>query len=78
MAHSAMTVAKRAAVTLTPSQLLGMADYGHLSDGAVANVAVWSGDPFETSTRVEALFVRGEPVELTSRQTALFERYRDR
>ena len=66
------------AVTLTPAQLLGMTEHGHLSAGAVANVAVWSGDPFETSTRVEALFVRGEPVELTSRQTALFERYRDR
>lgn len=66
------------AVTLTPAQLLGMADYGHLSEGAVANVALWSGDPFETSTRVEALFVRGQAVELTSRQRALFERYRDR
>ena len=66
-----------AAVTRNPAQAFGLGDrYGTLEKGRVANVVVWSGDPFELSTRVEAIFIRGRRVPLRSRQTALFERYR--
>ena len=35
-------------ITLTPAELFGVADrYGSLQAGRVANVVVWSGDPFE-------------------------------
>lgn len=65
------------AVTLNPARAFGMADrYGSLTAGKVANVVVWSGDPFEFSSRVEHMFVRGHEVSLESRQTELFERYR--
>lgn len=64
------------AITAVPARLYGMEGYGVLAPGAVANVAVWSGDPLEISTRLERLFVHGEPVVLRSRQTELFEKYR--
>jgi len=65
------------AVTLTPAEALGVADrYGSLEVGKVANVVVWSGDPFEFSTGVEHVFIRGREIPLRSRQTEPLERYR--
>jgi len=40
------------AVTLSPAEIFGVADRcGSLEPGKVANVVVWSGDPFEFTTR---------------------------
>lgn len=65
------------AVTLTPAETFGVADrYGSLDAGKVANVVVWSGDPFEIATGVEHVFIRGKEIALTSRQTELLQRYR--
>ena len=65
------------AVTLTPAEIFGVADrYGSLEPGKVANVVVWSGDPFEFSTGVEHVFIRGRNIPLRSRQTELLERYK--
>jgi len=65
------------AVTLTPAEVFGVADrYGSLDAGKVANVVVWSGDPFDFSTGVEHVFIRGRDIPLRSRQTELLERYK--
>ncbi len=65
------------AVTLTPAEAFGVADrYGSLDVGKVANVVVWTGDPFEVSTGVDHVFIRGRDIPLRSRQTELLERYR--
>ena len=65
------------AVTLTPAEIFGVADrYGSLEAGKIANVVVWSGDPFEFSTGVEHVFIRGRDIPLRSRQTELLERYK--
>jgi imidazolonepropionase-like amidohydrolase len=65
------------AITLSPAEVFGVADrYGSLDAGKVANVVVWSGDPFEFSTAVEHVFIRGQEVPLKSRQTELLERYK--
>jgi imidazolonepropionase-like amidohydrolase len=65
------------AVTLAPAEIFGVADrYGSLEPGKVANVVVWSGDPFEFTTGVEHVLIRGKEIPLRSRQTELFERYR--
>jgi imidazolonepropionase-like amidohydrolase len=65
------------AITLTPAELFGVADrYGSLQPGRVANVVVWSGDPFEFSTRVEHVFVRGVRALAPSRQDELMQRYK--
>ena len=65
------------AVTLSPAEAFGVADrYGALEAGKVANVVVWSGDPFEFSTAIEHVIIRGREIPLVSRQTELLERYR--
>ena len=64
-------------VTAAPAQIFGVADrYGSLETGKVANVVVWTGDPFEFSTGVEHVLIRGKEIPLRSRQTELFERYK--
>jgi len=65
------------AVTLAPAQLFGVADrIGTLQPGRVANIVVWSGDPFEFSTRAERVLVRGRVIAEPSRQDMLMERYK--
>ena len=62
---------------ISPDELRpGMKGYGRIEPGAVANVVVWSGDPLETSTHVEHVFVRGREEPLETRQTLLLRRYR--
>ncbi|MFZ5623903.1 MAG: amidohydrolase family protein, partial [Gemmatimonadota bacterium] len=66
-----------AGVTLATAKALGIADrYGSLEPGKVANVVIWSGDPFELSTRAEGVLIRGKEIPLTSRMTELRDRYR--
>lgn len=65
------------AVTSVPARVLGLADrYGSLEAGKVANVVVWSGDPFEFSTRAEHVLVRGVESTTPSRQIMLEQRYK--
>ena len=65
------------AVTIAPARVLGIADgYGSLEAGKVANVVVWSGDPFEFGTRAERVFVRGRETTAANRQELLEQRYR--
>jgi imidazolonepropionase-like amidohydrolase len=67
------------AVTLTPAELFGVSDrIGSLQPGRDANIVVWSGDPFEFSTQVEHVLIRGREVLEPSRQDMLIERYRPR
>lgn len=64
------------AVTLTPAELFGVADHvGSLQTGRDANVVVWSGDPFEFSTRVEHVYIHGKEAMAPSRQDMLTKRY---
>ena len=65
------------AITLAPAELFGLSDrIGSLQAGRDANVVVWSGDPFEFSTRVEHVFIRGRENNEPSRQDLLIERYK--
>jgi imidazolonepropionase-like amidohydrolase len=64
------------AVTEAPAAAFDLPGYGKIEAGAVGNVVVWSGDPFQTSTRVEHVFVRGRESPLETRQTLLLQRYR--
>jgi imidazolonepropionase-like amidohydrolase len=65
------------AVTLAPAEMFGAADrVGSLQPGRVANVVIWSGDPFELLTNAERVFVRGQESTTPSRQDLLEQRYR--
>lgn len=66
------------AVTLAPAEFFGAADrVGSLQPGREANIVVWSGDPFEFTTRAEHVFVRGHEYTEKTRQDLLVERYRN-
>jgi imidazolonepropionase-like amidohydrolase len=64
------------AVTTRPATIFGLPGHGPLAPGRVANVVVWSGDPFETTTVAEHVFVRGRVGGRDHRQMRLLERYR--
>jgi imidazolonepropionase-like amidohydrolase len=65
------------AVTLTPAEIFGVSDrVGSLQPGREGNVVVWSADPFEFTTRVEHVFVRGREYHDKTRQDMLMERYK--
>jgi imidazolonepropionase-like amidohydrolase len=67
------------AVTLTPAEVFGLSErIGSLQTGRDANVVVWSGDPFEFSTSVEHVFIRGREIKEPNRQDLLIERYKPR
>jgi imidazolonepropionase-like amidohydrolase len=64
------------AVTLWPAEIFGVADrVGSLTPGHEANVVIWSGDPFEFTTRAEHVWVRGIERNEKTRQDLLTERY---
>ena len=65
------------AVTLAPAQVFGVSDrVGSLQPGREGNVVVWSGDPFEFTTRVEHVFIRGHEYSDKTRQDMLMGRYK--
>lgn len=65
------------ALTLSAAEIFGVdAQVGSLEHGKDANVVVWSGDPFEFSTRVEHVLIRGREELRPSRQDLLEQRYR--
>jgi len=64
------------AITLAPAEIYGVSgSIGSLKPGSEGNVVVWSGDPFEFSTRAEEVFVRGKKIDAPSRQDMLAKRY---
>jgi len=67
------------AVTLYPAQILGVADQlGSVEVGKRANLVLTNGDILQASTQVLAVVIDGKPLEATSKQTKLYERYRER
>jgi imidazolonepropionase-like amidohydrolase len=65
------------AVTINPAQIFGVADrIGSLKPGLDADLIATEGDPLQPLSRLCHLMIRGRPVPLTSRQTALYEKWR--
>ncbi len=66
-------------ITLYPAQILGVAgQLGALAPGLLASFIVTDGDPLETPTQVQRIFIQGREVEVGNRQTRLAEKYRQR
>ncbi len=64
-------------VTQYPAEILGIADrVGTLEIGKDATLFVSDGDPLETETLVTAAWIQGRKVDLTSRHTQLYDKYR--
>ena len=67
------------AITLYAAQILGIVDRaGSLEVGKEATLIVTDGDPLEITTQVEKLYIQGRPVDLDTRQRALYRKYREK
>jgi imidazolonepropionase-like amidohydrolase len=67
------------AVTLYPAQILGVADrLGSIEPGKLANLILTTGNPLQPATEIKGIVIAGRLHEPTSKQTRLYERYRQR
>ena len=65
------------AITRVPAEAFGMTDRGAIAVGKRANLVVWSGDPLEVTSAPERVLIGGKDAPLVSRQTRLFQRYKE-
>ena len=63
-----------AAVTANVADTFNL-NSGRIVVGKNADLVLWSNDPFEISTKVDAMWINGQAMSLKSRQDALRERY---
>ncbi|MFN0158885.1 MAG: amidohydrolase family protein [Bacteroidota bacterium] len=67
------------AITLYPAQLFGVADrVGSLEVGKDATLIVTTADPLEIMCNVEQAFIQGRKIDLTSKHTMLYEKYKEK
>jgi adenine deaminase len=50
---------------------------GSIEVGKMANLIVTDGDPLEFKTNVKHMFINGKPVDLSSRHTRLYDKFKD-
>ncbi|MCX6366455.1 MAG: amidohydrolase family protein [Armatimonadetes bacterium] len=66
-------------ITLGAAEILGAGSrLGSIEPGKDANLVVTNGDILEVMTQVRQAFVEGKPVNLSSKQSGLYERWRSR
>ena len=64
------------AITLNAAEVWGVADtLGSLYPGKTANVVVSNGDPLDVKTDVKMVFINGNEIPMSSRQTRLRDEY---
>jgi imidazolonepropionase-like amidohydrolase len=64
------------AVTLNAAEVWGVADQlGSLDVGKTANVVMANGDPLDIKTDVKQVYIQGQAIPMTSRQTQLRDEY---
>lgn len=64
------------AITQVPADVFGLAGVGRIEAGAIADLAVWTGDPLDTPTRLDRLILNGVTAPDHSRQTELVDAWR--
>ena len=64
------------AITINPAEMWGVADkLGSLDAGKTANIVVANGDPLDIKTDVKQIYIEGNAIPMTSRQTQLRDEY---
>jgi imidazolonepropionase-like amidohydrolase len=64
------------ALTLSAAEILGVErEVGSIEPGKLGNLVITDGDPFELTTTMQYVFVKGRPVPLESKHTRLYEQY---
>jgi imidazolonepropionase-like amidohydrolase len=64
------------ALTSNVAEAFGL-EGGRIAPGALADVVLWNGDPLESASRPLGMWLAGKQVPLTSRQAALFQKYKE-
>lgn len=64
------------AITQTPAAVFKLGARGRIAVGQIADLVLWTGDPFEPLSHAKQVFIDGLPQSMHHRQKALFERYR--
>ncbi len=78
-AHGLPPEAALRAITLAPAQIFGIDDrYGSLETGKSATLLITTGDPLEVTTQIQSAFIDGREIDLSNKQTKLYEKYRER
>lgn len=67
------------AITIVPAQIMGMeSSLGSLEVGKMANLFICDGDPFETKTQIEQVFIQGWEIPMNSRHSLLYDEFLER
>ena len=75
VANGLPKTASIAAITSNPAEIFKLNYSGNIREGEVANLVLWSGDPFELTTEAEMVIIAGEKIEMISRSLQLRDRY---
>ena len=63
-------------ITSLPARIFGLdKKTGTIENGKLADLVLWSGDPFENHTLAEQVWIAGKPQSLETRQKSLAKRY---
>lgn len=66
-------------VTLSAAEILGIADQcGSITPGKRADLVILDGSPLQVTSQVKGVIIAGQPFQPESRQTRLYEKYRQR
>ncbi|MEM9931914.1 MAG: amidohydrolase family protein, partial [Bacteroidota bacterium] len=67
------------AITIVPAQIMGLGDrLGSLEVGKEANLFICDGDPFETKTQFQQVFISGWEIPMDSRHSLLYDEFLER
>jgi imidazolonepropionase-like amidohydrolase len=67
------------AITVNPAEIWGLSDQiGSVEKGKWADLLIANGDPLEIQTKVEHVIIKGREIELSNKQTRLYDKYMGR
>jgi imidazolonepropionase-like amidohydrolase len=79
VAHGLAADTALMALSRWPAEILGIgSEVGTIEPGKVANLFVASGSPLDVRTTVEQVFIRGLPMDGSTRHTRLYQEFRGR
>jgi imidazolonepropionase-like amidohydrolase len=79
VAHGLAADTALMALSRWPAEILGIgSEVGTIEPGKVANLFVASGSPLDVRTTVEQVFIRGRPMDGSTRHTRLYQEFRGR
>jgi imidazolonepropionase-like amidohydrolase len=67
------------AITINAAEIWGAGDkMGSIEKGKWADLMLVTGDPMEAPTQIKALYIKGKEVDLSNKQTRLYQKYLNR